>query len=73
MNSGRRAFASLRAGAVSATPGYFADWFPTLCDAIGVEKPAGLDGESLWPVLTGGATPKQRKPLVWLFAAKISV
>ena len=57
----------IAAGAVNDTPGYFADWFPTLCDAVGFEKPAGLDGESLWPVLTGGATPKARKPMVWVF------
>lgn len=55
------------AGTATEAPGYFADWFPTLCDAIGVEKPAGLDGESLWPVLTGGAVPKARKPMVWVF------
>ena len=55
------------AGAVNDTPGYFADWFPTLCDAAGLAKPAGLDGESLWPVLTGGSQPKTRKPMVWVF------
>ena len=49
------------------TPGYFADWFPTLCEAAGLEKPAGLDGDSLWPVLLGRAAPKERKPMVWVF------
>jgi arylsulfatase A-like enzyme len=55
------------AGAVSDTPGYFADWFPTLCDAAGLEKPDGLDGESLWPVITGGRQPERRRAMVWVF------
>jgi len=56
------------AGTVNDTPGYFADWFPTLCDAAGFEKPAGLDGESLWPVLTGDRqTLDSRKPMIWVF------
>jgi arylsulfatase A-like enzyme len=57
----------VQAGAVNDTPGYFADWFPTLCDAAGFAKPAGLDGESLWPVITGGRPPARRKPMVWVF------
>jgi arylsulfatase A-like enzyme len=57
----------IKAGAVSDAPGYFADWFPTLCDAAGMEKPAGLDGESLWPILTSGKAPAKRKPMVWVF------
>ena len=57
----------IAAGAVNDTPGYFADWFPTLCDAAGFEKPAGLDGDSLWPALTGSAPPKSRKPMIWVF------
>ena len=59
---------SIPAGTVNDTPSYFADWFPTLCDAAGIMKPAGLDGESLWPVLTGKLpTLNNRKPLVWVF------
>ncbi|MFZ5831827.1 MAG: sulfatase-like hydrolase/transferase, partial [Planctomycetota bacterium] len=55
-------------GAVNSTPSYFADWFPTLCDAAGLEPPKGLDGESLWPVLTGKQrTLEDRKPMVWVF------
>jgi arylsulfatase A len=58
----------IAAGAVNETPGYFADWFPTLCDAAGLEKPAGLDGESLWPLLTGEQkTLESRKPMIWVF------
>lgn len=56
------------AGAVNATPSYFADWFPTLCEAAGVEQPDGLDGDSLWPVLTGREKALfTRKPMIWVF------
>jgi len=57
----------IAAGVANATPSYFPDWFPTLCDAAGFDKPAGLDGESLWPVLTGAETRSRRKPMVWVF------
>jgi len=57
----------IAAGAVNETPGYFADWFPTLCDAAGLDTPAGLDGESLWPALTDGKTHTRIRPMVWVF------
>ncbi|MGN0188469.1 MAG: sulfatase [Candidatus Cryptobacteroides sp.] len=34
-----------------------ADIFPTLCTAIGAEIPLGVQGRSLWPMLTGGDYP----------------
>lgn len=56
------------AGKVNESAGYFADWFPTFCDAAGLEKPADLDGESLWPVLTGKVEKKVRtRPMIWVF------
>jgi arylsulfatase A-like enzyme len=55
------------AGTVNDTPGYFADWFPTLCDAAGLAKPDGLDGESLWPALTNGKTTARTTPMIWVF------
>lgn len=56
------------AGAVNHTPGYFADWFPTLCEAAELPAPAGLDGQSLWPALTGrGPGGDARKPMIWVF------
>jgi arylsulfatase A-like enzyme len=55
------------AGVVNDTPGYFADWFPTLCDAAGLAKPEGLDGMSLWPALTSGSTSTRARPMVWVF------
>lgn len=58
----------IAAGTVSDTPSYFADWFPTLCDAAGLKQPAGLDGQSLWPVLAGEQkTLDARKPMLWVF------
>ena len=57
----------VQAGAVNGTPSYFADWFPTLCDAAGLEQPAGLDGENLWPVMTGQSALERSKPMVWAF------
>ena len=35
------------------------DIFPTLCEAIGVELPAGVQGRSLWPMITGGEFPAE--------------
>lgn len=55
------------AGVVSDTPGYFADWFPTLCEAVGLPVPDGLDGESLWSVLTSGQDRARQKPMLWVF------
>jgi len=57
----------VKAGATSEAPGYFADWFPTLCEATAVKAPEGLDGESLWPVITGGKAKVGRKPMVWVY------
>jgi len=57
----------IKAGTVTAAPSYFADWYPTLCAATGVKAPAGLDGENLWPTLTGGAAPRERRPMVWIY------
>ncbi len=56
----------VKAGATSDAPGYFADWFPTFCDAVGLEKPADLDGTSLWSVITG-SNQESRQPMVWVY------
>ncbi len=55
------------AGTVNDAPSYFADWFPTLCEFAGLDCPAGLDGVSLWPTLSGGPPPVRRTPLIWVF------
>ncbi|QTN33642.1 arylsulfatase [Akkermansiaceae bacterium] len=58
---------AVKAGALNTSPGYFADWFPTLCAAFGLEAPAGLDGENLWPAITGAPAITDRKPMVWVY------
>ncbi len=53
---------------VNDSPGYFADWFPTLCAAAALEPPTGLDGESLWQTMTKPHEQRLRqKPMVWVF------
>jgi arylsulfatase A-like enzyme len=48
--------------------GYFADWLPTLCEAAGLSLPDQLDGQSLWPLLSGQSKSLgDRKPMVWVF------
>jgi arylsulfatase A-like enzyme len=48
----------IRAGAVSDFPWAFWDFLPTAAELAGVPAPAGLDGQSIVPVLLG----KQQKP-----------
>jgi len=55
------------AGQVNESPGYFPDWFPTLCEAANLQAPEGLDGESLWPTLTTGEKKKRTRPMLWVF------
>jgi arylsulfatase A-like enzyme len=58
----------VKAGAVDATPGYFPDWFPTLCAAAGIQPPEGLDGTNLWPGFTRQTPAVPRKsPMVWAY------
>ncbi len=57
----------IRAGTVNDMPSYFADWFPTLCEMSGIERPSNLDGDSLWPTLTGSKAMVHPKPMVWVF------
>jgi arylsulfatase A-like enzyme len=35
------------------------DLLPTLCEALGVEPPRGVQGRSLWPLLTGADYPRE--------------
>ncbi len=55
------------AGKTNPTPGYFADWFPTLCAAAEIPAPADLDGENLWLAITGSPAPAGRRPMVWVY------
>lgn len=56
------------AGRVIDVPAWFPDIFPTVCDVVGIKKPDGLDGVSLWELLKGkkllGSRPS---PLLWVF------
>lgn len=56
------------AGTTNDTPCYFADWFPTLCDLLGLAQPDGLDGVSMMPTLRDpSARLEHRPPMVWVF------
>ncbi|MBI4874734.1 MAG: sulfatase [Acidobacteria bacterium] len=52
----------VRAGRVIGTPVSSVDFFPTICDAAGVE-PGQVDGVSLMPLLRGGSL--KPRPLYW--------
>ena len=56
---GAAAGGSASSEAGSAHPGHVSsiDIFLTLCEAIGVEIPDGVQGRSLWPLLTGDDFP----------------
>jgi arylsulfatase A-like enzyme len=43
----------------------FWDVLPTLCDAVGIDKPADLDGISLLPTLTGSGEQDEHLGLYW--------
>jgi arylsulfatase A-like enzyme len=49
------------AGERAAHPAHVSivDIMPTLCEAIGVPLPPGVQGRSLWPLVTGGGYPAE--------------
>ncbi len=53
------------AGRVSSEPWSFADVAPTLLELAGLPVPAGLDGRSVLPVLTGTVASLGARPLYW--------
>lgn len=57
----------IRANHVVDTPSYFADWYPTLCEAVGIPYPASLDGVSMWRLLTCNEPVDRVKPMIWVF------
>jgi arylsulfatase A-like enzyme len=58
----------IKAGAKSDVPVTNIDFYPTILEVAGIEKPADkvLDGNSILPVLTGKGELKER-PLFWHF------
>lgn len=54
---------------VNDTPGYFADWFPTLCEAVGSPAPKNLDGQSLWSSIVSGENRLggPHRPMIWVY------
>ncbi|MDA2929131.1 sulfatase [Acidobacteria bacterium AH-259-O06] len=58
----------IKAGTVSETPVSSIDFFPTICEAVGVSLPGDrvIDGESLVPVLEQSG-PLKRDALFWHF------
>ncbi len=55
-------------GLIVDFPSYSPDWFPTLCEAAGVDNYGQLDGVDLIPVLCGDKTEVQRDVgMAWEF------
>jgi arylsulfatase len=55
------------AGRTCDLPSYFPDVLPTLCGLAGATAPAGVDGVSLVPSLTGKGTQQSHEFLYWEF------
>ena len=43
------------------------DYLPTICEAVGIKAPAGINGVSLWPAFTGQGEQPQHESLYWEF------
>jgi arylsulfatase len=59
----------IAAGAETDHVSAFYDVMPTLCEVAGVEAPAGIDGISFLPTLTGEGTQEEHDFLYWEFPA----
>lgn len=57
----------IAAGVTNDFPSYFPDWFPTLVGVAGLERPDGLDGVDLMPILTGEGSAPERNPMIWVY------
>lgn len=64
--------AGLPAGVVEDVPAQMVDVVPTILDALDMEAPADLDGESLVAVLRGETDPVER-PLTWEYVGQLAV
>jgi len=54
--------AGTRSNAVAMTM----DLYPTICEAVGSNVPAGIDGRSILPILTGQEESLPERDLVWV-------
>jgi arylsulfatase len=60
---------TIKPGTTSDQRFYFPDVMPTLCDATGAKAPAGIDGISFYPTLTGKGGQKKHDFFYWEFGA----
>ena len=56
------------AGAVTDSPTYFPDLFPTLCDLLDTRPPVDVDGITILPTMVARGLQPDRNPMVWAFA-----
>lgn len=59
--------AKVAKGSISFHVSAFWDFLPTLCDLVEVKKPAGIDGISFLPEITGQGKQKKHDHLYWEF------
>ncbi|VTU02015.1 arylsulfatase : Arylsulfatase OS=Blastopirellula marina DSM 3645 GN=DSM3645_19478 PE=4 SV=1: Sulfatase [Gemmataceae bacterium] len=57
----------IKPGTVSDERFYFPDVLPTLCEITGAKPPAGIDGVSFWPTLSGTGKQAPHEFLYWEF------
>lgn len=66
---------TLKPGVVDA-PVHISDWLPTLCSLSGSQQhlqPLDLDGENIWPLLTGELQKAPERSLYWKIAGYFAV
>ena len=63
----------VQAGSVSDVPVIGTDFFPTLTEIAGAQKPSNLDGISLLPLLKGEVKELSERPLFWHFPAYLQM
>ena len=57
----------VKPGSSTDFPSYFPDWFPTLAEVAGLDKPDGLDGISIAPSFTAEGKQTERNAMVWIY------
>ncbi|MEE2639299.1 MAG: arylsulfatase, partial [Planctomycetota bacterium] len=60
----------IKPGSESSHLSAFWDFLPTVCDALGIDSPQGIDGISMLPTLTGQPGEQKKHPyLYWEFSS----